>query len=112
MLKDRDPTEVAKMIKFMRDAKGMKAKTLAEISGLSLRSIERAESGRHSLNEQSLIQIARAFGITTSVFDPIDDEEFRRKIEEASARTVLVPTIPFENPAALALVSFAPAGQV
>jgi transcriptional regulator with XRE-family HTH domain len=101
MLKDRDPMEIAKMIKFMRDAKRMKAETPAELSGLSPRSIERAESGRHSPNEQSLIQIARAFGVTVSVFDPIDDEEFCRKIEEAAARTVFVPTIPFENPATL-----------
>lgn len=95
----RDPAEVAKMIKFMRHMKGMKAETLAEFSCLTLRSIERAESGRHLPSEQSLAQIAAAFGVDVTIFDPVDDEVFRRKVEKAAEKTVMVVTTPMENPA-------------
>jgi transcriptional regulator with XRE-family HTH domain len=95
----RDPAEVAKMIKFLRDTKGMKAETLAELSRLSLRSIERAESGRYLPSEQSLTQIAKVFGVAVTIFDPVDDEAFRRQIEESAKRTTMVVTTPLENPA-------------
>jgi transcriptional regulator with XRE-family HTH domain len=101
MRPSRDPAEVAKMIKFLRDTKGMKAETLAELSRLSLRSIERAESGRHLPSEQTLTQIAKAFGIEVTIFDPVDDEVFRKQIEETAKTTAMVVTTPLENPAEL-----------
>jgi transcriptional regulator with XRE-family HTH domain len=95
----RDPAEVAKRIKFLRDTKGMKAETLAELSRLSLRSIERAESGRYLPSERSLTQIAKVFGVAVTIFDPVDDEAFRRQIEESAKKTTMVATTPLENPA-------------
>jgi transcriptional regulator with XRE-family HTH domain len=89
------------MIKLLRETERMKAETLAELSRLTLRSIERAESGRHLPSEQSLAQIAKAFEVTITIFDPVDDEVFRKQIEEAAKKTVMVVTTPLENPAAV-----------
>jgi transcriptional regulator with XRE-family HTH domain len=95
----RDPADIAKIIKFLREASGMKAETLAELSGLNVRSIERAESGRHLPSEQTLQQIARAFKVGVSIFDPVDHEALRRELDKASRKTVLIPMTPVENPA-------------
>jgi transcriptional regulator with XRE-family HTH domain len=46
--------------------------------------IERAESGRHLPSSQSLAQIAAVFGVDVTIFDPVDDEAFRRKVEKAA----------------------------
>jgi transcriptional regulator with XRE-family HTH domain len=95
----RDPAEIAKTIKFLREMNGMKAETLAELSRLSVRSIERAESGCHLLNEQTLQQIAGAFKVSVSIFDPVDHDAFWKEVEKTAKKTVLVPTTPIENPA-------------
>jgi transcriptional regulator with XRE-family HTH domain len=95
----RNPAEVGKTIKFLRELKSMKAETLAELSRLSVRSIERAESGRHLPSEQSLAQIAGAFGVDARIFDQMDQEAFEKQITETARKMVMVVTIPLANPA-------------
>jgi transcriptional regulator with XRE-family HTH domain len=98
----RDPIEIARTIKLLREMHNMKATTLAEFSGLTLRSIERAESGRHRLSEQALQQIAQAFKVSVTVFDPfdlVDPVTLRKAYENSAKKMVLVPAVPFKNTA-------------
>jgi hypothetical protein len=76
------------------------------------RRIDRAEAGRHWTSKQSLAQIAAVFGVYVTTFDPVDDEVFRRKVEKAAEKTVMVVTTPMENPAeVMALVGYGHACQ-
>jgi transcriptional regulator with XRE-family HTH domain len=96
--RSRNAAQIAKTIKFLRESKKMKAETLAQLARLTVRSIERAESGRHVPSEETLTRIASAFGTTVGIFDSVDTETLRRELEDKAKKTLLVPTSPMEKP--------------
>ena len=44
-------------------------------------------------------QIAGAFKLSVTIFDPVDADAFRKEVENSLKKTVLVPTAPFKNAA-------------
>lgn len=91
---ERDPTYIAKQVKFIRRHLGMTQDNLAEAAGLSLRTIEKIESGRHRPDEQTLRSIARVARVEVSYFDKPDPAEEARldaQLERALRKTVLTP---------------------
>ena len=75
---------------------------LADAAGLTTRTIEKVESGRHRPDEYTLRCIARAVKIDVGYFaKPTAEEEARQhaEIERASRKIVAVPTNPIRKPA-------------
>jgi len=91
----RDPKYIAEQVRWLRQFKGLKQQNLAAITGLTTRTIEKIESGKHVPADQTLIMIARAFGMDTlSFFDKPTEERRRRQraeLERAQRKTVFVP---------------------
>lgn len=96
----RDPKYIADQLRLLRKMLGLTQENLAEAANLSTRTIEKAESGRHYPDEQTLRSIARATGFEVRVFDkPSPEEEARQKaeMERAQRKMVLVPTVPIRT---------------
>lgn len=73
---------------------------LADASGLTTRTIEKIESGRHRPEEQTLRSLARGANLDVSYFEkPTPEQEARQHAEIARAirKTVLVPTDPIHS---------------
>lgn len=85
------PEKIAALVKELRDIYKMKAETLAELSGLSLRTIERAESGRHTSSQQTLNLIAKAFQVDVAIFGAGYWENFQREAQLATRYKAVVP---------------------
>ena len=51
---ERDPVYIAKQVRFARKTFGLTQENLAEMSGLTTRTIEKVESGRHRPEEHTL----------------------------------------------------------
>lgn len=92
-----DPQYVADTLRDLRRIFSLTQENLAELAGLTSRTIEKMESGRHRPNEQTLRSLSRALGVNASMFvKPSPEEAERQKAEmmEALRKTVLVPTSP------------------
>ncbi len=97
---ERDPAYIAKQVKFLRSHHKMTQENLADSSGLSTRTIEKIESGKHRPDEQTLRSLARAFKIDIEFFSkPTPEQEARQNAEmERSLRKILlVPTTPIKS---------------
>lgn len=73
---------------------------MADAAGLTVRTIQKVESGRHSPEFQTLRSIARAIGFDMAVFNkPTPDQEKRQQEEmkRALRQTALVPTSPIRK---------------
>lgn len=95
-----DAEFVANRSRTIRKNMNLTQENLAEMSGLSTRSIEKFESGRHKPQFQSLEMIAKAVGFDVTVFKkptPEEEEEFRKSIEQASRKTVIAKTKPIKS---------------
>ena len=57
---ERDAAFIAKQVKFIRKMFRLTQENLADAAGLTTRTIEKIESGRHRPEEQTLRSIARA----------------------------------------------------
>lgn len=79
---ERDPLYFAKQVKFIRKMHRLTQENLADAAGLSTRTIEKIESGRHRPNEQTLRSIARAVQVDVSIFTKPSPEEEERQKEE------------------------------
>ncbi len=97
---ERDPAYIAKQVKFLRSHLRMTQDNLAEASGLSLRTIEKIESGRHRPDAQTLRSIARVAGVDVAYFDKPDlaeEERLEARLERALRKTVVVPVSPIHT---------------
>ena len=91
---ERDPAYIADQVKFMRKMFRWTQENLANAAGLTTRTIEKVESGRHRPDEQTLRSIARAFNLKgIEIFKkPTPEEQARQRaeIERASRKMVMV----------------------
>lgn len=97
----RDPEYIAEQLKRLRKMKSLKQQSVADMARLTVRTIEKAESGTHVPNEQTLLMIARVFGMdNTSIFDKPSEEQQRRQAAEmdwARRKTVVFPIAPVRS---------------
>jgi transcriptional regulator with XRE-family HTH domain len=94
---ERDPAFIAQQVKFIRKMFRLTQENLADASGLTTRTIEKVESGRHRPEEQTLRSIARAVKIDVRYFEkPTPEEEARQRadLKRALRKMVMVPTNP------------------
>ena len=94
---ERDPKYIAEMLRKLREILHFTQENLADAANLSTRTIEKAESGRHRPDEQTLLSIARALGVDVSVFSkPTAEQEAKQKaeVERAIRKMLLVTTHP------------------
>ena len=97
---ERDPQFIAEQVKFIRKTQRLTQENLADAAGVSTRTIEKVESGRHRPDEQTLRSIARAVQIEVSFFEkPTPEKEQRQKVEmeRALRKIVVVPTNPVRS---------------
>jgi transcriptional regulator with XRE-family HTH domain len=95
-----DAEFIAAQSRELRRIRGWTQENLADAANLSVRTIEKMESGRYVPSETTLLQISRALGFEVGVFTkPTLGEEKRLKKEVGrSLRKVkLVPTSPIKN---------------
>ena len=89
-----DPAYVAKRLRLYRRHHGMTQESLAEMCGLSTRSIENYESGRRSPDQQAWRSLLRGMQVEPDFFRrPTPEEEARshQAMEDAVNNTVVVP---------------------
>jgi transcriptional regulator with XRE-family HTH domain len=94
---ERDPAYIAQQAKFLRRWHKLTQENVADMAGLTTRTIEKVESGRHRPEEQTLRSLARALRIDVAYFDkPTPEQEARQRaeIERAVRKTVVIPTAP------------------
>jgi transcriptional regulator with XRE-family HTH domain len=97
---ERDPAFIAQQVKFLRKMFRLTQENLADAAGLTTRTIEKIESGKHRPEEQTLRSLARALEIDIAYFEkPTPEQEARQRaeIERAIRKTVLVPTDPIRT---------------
>jgi transcriptional regulator with XRE-family HTH domain len=95
-----DPQYVADRTRYLREVLGLKQESLAEAAGLTVRTIQNVESGRHMPDEQTLKAIARATDVDVSYFTkPTPEAEARDKaaMEHAKKHTDIVPIAPVRS---------------
>lgn len=80
----RDPRYIAEQVKFIRKMHKLTQENLANLAGLSTRTIEKIESGRHTPDEQTLRSISRAAQLDVSFFKKPSPEEQEWQKEELS----------------------------
>lgn len=91
---ERDPLYIAEQVRFIRKAHRLTQGNLADAAGLSTRTIEKIESGRHRPDEQTLRSIARAVQLELSYFEkptPEQAERQRADLLRAQRKMVLAP---------------------
>jgi transcriptional regulator with XRE-family HTH domain len=91
----RDPAYIAQQVKFLRKTHGLTQENLADAAGVTTRTVEKVESGRHTPEEQTLRSIARAFNLDVKVFDkpsPADEARVHAEMERELRKIVVVPT--------------------
>lgn len=92
----RDPTFIAEQVRLLLKVHSLTQENLAELAGLTTRTIEKVVSGRHRPEEQTLRSIARAVQIDVRFFDKPTPEEVARQreaMERALRKSVLVPLV-------------------
>lgn len=97
---ERDAEYIAKQCKFLRKMLSLTQENLADAAGLTPRTIQKVESGRHVPEVQTLRSLARGVGFDVSVFTkPTPEQEKRQneKIQRALRKTILVPTSPIKK---------------
>ena len=97
---ERDPLYIAGQVKFIRKAHRLTQENLADAAGVSTRTIEKIESGRHRPDEQTLRSIARAVQMDVHFFEkPTQEQEERQRADllQAQRKNVFVPISPIGN---------------
>ena len=97
---ERDAAYIASQCKFLRKKFGLTQENLAEIAGLTTRTIQEVENGRHVPDMQTLLSISRGVGFDVAMFSKPTPERERRQQEEidgALRQTILVPTSPIRT---------------
>lgn len=91
-----DPDYVAKMLRLYRQHHGLTQENLAELCGLSTRSIENYESGRRAPDQQALRSLQRGMQVEVDFFckpSAEDEARARREMDEVQKNTVVVPVV-------------------
>ncbi len=94
---ERDPIYIAEQVKLIRKVHRLTQENLADAAGLSTRTIEKIESGRHRPDEQTLRSIARVVGWDVSAFEkatPEQEERLWAGLLKAQRKTVFAPIHP------------------
>lgn len=97
---ERNAEYIAAQCKYLRKMLGLTQENLADAAGLTVRTIQKVESGRHVPDVQTLRSIARGIGFDVTVFaKPTPEQEKRQQeeIERALKKTALVPTSPIKK---------------
>lgn len=97
---ERNAEYIAGRCRYIREILGWTQENLADSAGLSARTIEKVESGRHTPQEQTLRSIARAVGFDVSVFSkptPEQEERLEKELTRSLRKTTLVPTSPIRT---------------
>ncbi len=95
-----DPTYIATQCRFIRQTHKLTQENLSEMAGLSVRSIEKIESGNHRCQMQSLELISKAVGINVGFFrKPTAEEEAKTEAEmkRALKKMIVIRTQPIRN---------------
>ncbi|MBP7340487.1 helix-turn-helix domain-containing protein, partial [Niveispirillum sp.] len=95
-----DPKHIADTMKKLRESYKLTQENLALSAGLSTRTIEKLESGRHTPEEQTLRSIARALNVDVEIFatpDPEAEAKAKAQLEEALRTKLLVRTEPIRT---------------
>lgn len=88
-----EPTYIAKQCRFIRQVHKLTQENLSEMAGLSVRSIEKIESGKHRCQMQSLELIAKAVGVQVGFFrKPTAEEEAKTETEMKRALKKILVT--------------------
>jgi transcriptional regulator with XRE-family HTH domain len=94
---ERDPAYIASQVRLLRKIFRLTQENLADAAGLTTRTIEKVESGRHRPDEQTLRSLARALNMDVKVFEkPTPEQEARTRAEmdRAVRKTVFARTHP------------------
>lgn len=97
---ERDAEYIARQCKYLRKMLGLTQENLADAAGLTVRTIQKVESGRHVPDVQTLRSITRSIRFDMAVFSkPTPEQEKRQEAEMARAlrKTILVPTSPIRK---------------
>jgi transcriptional regulator with XRE-family HTH domain len=97
---ERDPAYIASQVKLLRKWFQLTQENLADAAGLTTRTIEKVESGRHRPEEQTLRSIARALNMDVRIFEkptPEQEARFEADMRRAARKTLLVPTQPIHS---------------
>ncbi|EEW25098.1 helix-turn-helix domain-containing protein [Rhodobacter ferrooxidans] len=98
---ERDAKYIADQCRYIRKMFGLTQENLADAAGLTVRTIQKVESGRHMPEVQTLRSLARGLGFDMAVFlRPTPEQEKLRQeeMERALRKTALVPTSPIKKP--------------
>lgn len=97
---ERDAEYIASQCKFLRKTLGLTQENLADAAGLTVRTVQKVESGKHVPDLQTLRSLARGVGFDVAVFTkPCPEQEQRQHDDMARAlrKTILVPTSPIRR---------------
>jgi len=97
---ERNAEYIASQCKYIRKMFALTQENLADAAGLTVRTIQKVESGRHVPEVQTLRSLARALGLEVAVFSKPTPEQEKRQQEEmelALRKIVLVPTSPIRK---------------
>lgn len=90
---EMDPVFVAERLRRYRQLHGLTQENLAELCGLSTRSIENYESGRRAPDQQACRSLLRSMQVDADFFrkpTPEEEERSHRKMEAALKHTAVV----------------------
>ena len=94
---ERDPLYIAHQVKLIRKTHRLTQDNLADASGVSRRTIEKVESGRHRPDEQTLRSIARFAQVDVRFFEkptPEQEERQRTELRRGQRKTVFAQIDP------------------
>ncbi len=97
---EREAEYIATQCKHLRKMFGLTQENLADASGLTARTIQKVESGKHVPDVQTLRSLARGIGIDVAVFTkptPEQEKQQQEEIERALRKTILVHTSPIKK---------------
>ena len=97
---EKDAAYIASQCRFLRKMLGLTQENLADAAGLTVRTIQKVESGRHSPEVQTLRSIARGVGFDVALFSkptPEQEKQQQEEMERALRQTTLVPTSPIKK---------------
>lgn len=100
MLYEPDPKHLAGRSRLIRKLRGWTQENLADAAGVSTRTVEKLESGRHAPDEQTLKLIARGAGFDLGVFrkpSPEEEAEVKAAMERAKTKTDVLPIAPVKS---------------
>lgn len=97
-----DPSYLAEQLRFIRRQLSLTQENVADICGLTTRTIQKMESGRHKPDEQTLKSLMRGLNLDASIFlkpSPVEEAAEKAKFDQALKKCTIVPTQAIHTPA-------------